>query len=98
MHNDGIVIVDDERAQRRLNVLIDGMPADGHNVERARTSGQEVWSLQLRHSLWKAVARSQYNPAGRIETPHQRRQCNCSPDTTAAITATLEAVARRDHK
>ena len=73
MHDDGIMIVDDECAQRRRNVVLGQMPADVHDVERTRTSRYEIRPLQLGHRLWKTVAGAQHDAAGRIETAHQRR-------------------------
>ena len=96
MHDDGIVIVDNERAQRGRNVIVGQMSADVHDVERTRTRGHKVRPLQLRHRLGKAVTGSQHDAAGRIETAHQRRQRNRRPDTAATIAATLKAIARRD--
>src|SRR5262245_38737610 len=72
------------------------MSADVHDVKCSRTRRHEVRPLQLRHSLWKAVAGSQHDTAGRIETAHQRRQCNCRPYAATAIAAALEAVAGCD--
>jgi hypothetical protein len=52
------VVVDEQRAQRWVDVVVGEMPADIIDVERADPRGSQIRPLQLRRGLGKSVART----------------------------------------
>src|SRR5207247_10971280 len=63
VHDDRVVVVDEERTQRRVDVVLGEMPADIVDGERASALGQQIRPLQPRGCLGKRVAGSEDNAA-----------------------------------
>ena len=95
MHDDRIVVVDEQRAQWRVDVVLDQMPADIVDIERAGACGREIRPLQFGRGLGEGIARSENNAAAFAELAEQCRQSDRGPDSAAAITAAFEPVAGR---
>ena len=96
MHDDRIVIVDEDRPQRRIDVVALEMAAHVENVERARGPGQKIGPRELVGRLGKSKPRAQYDAAFCVELAEQRRQRNRGAHAAPPIAAALEPVAGRD--
>ena len=53
MHDDRIVVVDEQRAQRRIDVVLGQMPADIDEVERAGARRRQIRPLQPAPASWE---------------------------------------------
>jgi len=93
VHDDRIVVVDEQRAQRRGDVVLGKMPADIVDVERAGPRGSQIRPLQLGRGLGKGVARTEDDAAALAQLAEQRRQSDRSSDAASAIAAPFEPVA-----
>ena len=72
MHHDRVVVEDEERAQRRIDVVGDEVPTDVVDGQPARSRGYQVRPLQLRRRLRKRVARAEDDTAPLAELAEQR--------------------------
>ena len=74
MHDDRVVIVDEQRAQRRIDVVARQMPADVHDVQRARAGRQQVRPRAASPGVFgKAL------PAPEHDAVAARRACPSAP-------------------
>ena len=98
MHDDRIVVVDEQRAQRRVDVVLGEMAADIVDVERAGARRHQIRPLQFCRGLGKRIAGAENDAAALAQPAEQRRQCDRRPDAAAAIAAAFEPVAGRQHQ
>src|SRR5208282_3153718 len=96
--DDRVVVVDEQRAQWRIDIVFDKMPADVVDRQRASAGGQQIRALQPGGSLGKGVARGQYDAAALAELAEQSRQGDRRADAAAAVAAAFEAVAWRQNE
>ncbi len=73
VHDDRVVIVDEERAQWRVDVVLGEIPADIVDGERAGAGGQQIRSLQSGWGFGKRIAGSQDDAAAFAQLAEQRR-------------------------
>ena len=98
MHDDRVVVIDEQRAQRRVDVVIGKMATDVVDVEGARAGGDQIGPLQPGGRFWEGIARAQDDAAAAAELSEQRRERNRRPDAAAAVAAAFEPIAGRQHQ
>jgi len=98
VHDDRIVVVDEQRAQRRVDVILGEMPTDIVDVEGAGSGGEQIRPLQPGQCLRKGIAGGEHDAIALTELAEQRRQCDCGPDPATTIAPPFEPVARRQHE
>jgi hypothetical protein len=76
VHDDWIVVVDEQRAQRRVDVVLGEMPAYIVDVERPGSRRHKIRPLQPRRGLRESVARAEDDAAALAQLAEQRRQSN----------------------
>ena len=97
MHDERVVVVDEERLERRRQRGVREVAADVDDVERARAVRHEVRSRQLRGRLGKRPARAVDEAAALdAELAGERREREHGADAAAAVLVALEPVADAD--
>ena len=97
VHDDGVVVVDEQRLDRRRQIGIEQVRADVDDIEHARARGHQVGALQPRHGLREGLARPvDEATAGHPELAGQRGQREDRADAVAAVLVALEAIAHAD--
>src|SRR5439155_24540954 len=93
MHDDRVVVVDEERAQWRVDVVGGEMPADIVDIESAGAGGKQIGPLQLGRGLGKGVACPEDDTAAFPQLPEQCRQCDLRANSAAAVASAFEPIA-----
>ena len=83
MHDDRVVVVDEQRAQRRVDVVLDQVPTDVDQIERARARRRQVRPLQFgrasseRRYRRRARCRCLCRACRAVPARRSRRGCRC---------------------
>ena len=98
MYDDGIVVVDEERLDRRRHGRIVQVPADVDDVDQARAGRDEVGARQARRRLREREPGAVDQPTARhAELSGERGKREDRADAAAAVAVALEPIADRDH-
>src|ERR1051325_9280072 len=98
MHDDRVVVVDEDRTKRWIDVIALDVSSDVEDVERAGPGRHKIAARELLWRLRKRVAGPEDDAAPCPELADQRRQCNRRANTAAAITASLQAITGRHNQ
>src|SRR3954465_1948629 len=63
MHDDGVVVVYEEGAQWRIDVVLDQVPTEIDQIEGPGVRGRQVWPLQFGKGLRKGVTGAESDAA-----------------------------------
>ena len=87
VHDDRVVVVDEQGAQRRVDVVLDQVPTEIDQIERASARGRQIRPLQFGERLRKGVTGAEGDAAAFAELAEQCRQGDRGADAAAAVAA-----------
>ena len=99
MHDDRVVVVDEDGGDGRRKRFVQQVAAHVHDVERAGAGRDEVGALEALRRLGEDEARAvDASGPGHAPSPRERGQGKDRPDAAAAVLVALEPVTHADRR